>query len=63
MLCFYLSVSLLPTAIDPVEQESDELSEPAPVEATNSEQDQGEPRCILPHSLSFIYFLSYLIVH
>jgi hypothetical protein len=45
-----------------VEQEREELPEPAPVEATNPEQDQGEPRCILPHSLSFIYFLSYFMI-
>jgi hypothetical protein len=46
MHCIYLSVSLLPTAIDPVEQEREELPEPAPVEDTNPEQDQDKPRCI-----------------
>jgi hypothetical protein len=35
----YLSISLLPTAIDPVEQEREEPSEPALVEDTNPEQD------------------------
>jgi hypothetical protein len=58
----YLSVSLLPTAIGPVEQEREELPEPAPVEDTNPEQDQGKPRYILPHSLSFIYLLSYFMI-
>jgi hypothetical protein len=62
MHCIYLSVSLLPTMIDPVEQERDELPEPAPVEDTNPEQDQGKPRCILPHPLSFIYFFSYFMI-
>jgi hypothetical protein len=41
--------------IDPVEQEREELLEPAPVEDTNPEQDQGKPLCILPHPLCFIY--------
>jgi hypothetical protein len=62
MHCIYISVSLLPTAIDLVEQEHEELPEPAPVEDTNPEQDQGKPRCILPHSLSFAYLLSYFII-
>jgi hypothetical protein len=66
MHCIHLSISLLPTAIDPVEQEREEPLKPAPVEDTNPEQDQGKSRCILPHSLSFIYLLYYfmiLIVH
>jgi hypothetical protein len=44
MHCIDLSVSLLPNAIDPVEQEHEEPSEPAPVEDTNPEQDQGKPQ-------------------
>jgi hypothetical protein len=55
MHCIHHSISLLPTVIDPMEQEHEELSESAPVEDTNPELDQGKPRCILPHSLSFIY--------
>jgi hypothetical protein len=62
MHCIYLSISLLPTVIDPVEQEREELPEPAPVEDTNLERDQGKPRCILPHSLSFVYLLSYFMI-
>jgi hypothetical protein len=46
MHCIYLSVSLLPTVIDPMEQEREEPPELAPVEATNPEQDQGKPQCI-----------------
>jgi hypothetical protein len=46
MHCIYLSISLLPTAIDHVEQEYEELLESALVEDTNPEQDQGKPRCI-----------------
>jgi hypothetical protein len=46
MHCIYLSVSLWPTAIDPVEQEHEEPPDPAPVEDTNPEHDQGKPRCI-----------------
>jgi hypothetical protein len=46
MHCIYLSVLLLPTAIDPVEQEREEPTEQALVEATNPEKDQGKPRCI-----------------
>jgi hypothetical protein len=42
----YLSISLLPAMIDPVEQEREEPPEPAPVEDTNPKQDQGKPRCI-----------------
>jgi hypothetical protein len=38
----FILVSLLPTAIDPVEQECEELPELAPVEATNLEQDQSD---------------------
>jgi hypothetical protein len=48
--------------IDPVEQECEELPEPAPIEDTNPEQDQGKPRCILPYSLRFIYLLSYFMI-
>jgi hypothetical protein len=33
-------------AIDHVEQGREELSEPAPVEDANPEQDQVKPRCI-----------------
>jgi hypothetical protein len=46
MYCVYLSVSLLPTVIDPVEQGHEEPLELAPVEATNPEQDQGKPLCM-----------------
>jgi hypothetical protein len=42
----YLSISLLPTAIDPVEQEREESPKLALVEDTNPEQDQGKTRCI-----------------
>jgi hypothetical protein len=61
MHCFYLSVSSLRIAIDRVEQEHEKPPEPAPVEETNPEQDQGKLRCILPHLLSFIYFFSYFM--
>jgi hypothetical protein len=46
MHCIYLSISLLATAIDPVEQEREELPVPAPVKYTNPEQDHGKPQCI-----------------
>jgi hypothetical protein len=46
MHCIYLSFSLWPIAIDPVEQEREEPPEPAPIEDTNPEQDQAKPRCI-----------------
>jgi hypothetical protein len=36
-------------AIDHVEQGSAEPPEPALVEGADYEQDQGKPRCILPH--------------
>jgi hypothetical protein len=62
MYCIHLSISLLPTAIDPVEQEREEPPDPAPVEDTNPELDQGKPQCILPYSLSFIYLLSYFMI-
>jgi hypothetical protein len=62
MYCIHLSISLLPTVIDLVEQEREEPPEPAPVEDTNPEQDQGKPWCILPHSLSFIYLLSFFMI-
>jgi hypothetical protein len=38
-----------------MEQGREEPLEPAPIDNTNPEQDQGKPRCILPHPLSFIY--------
>jgi hypothetical protein len=41
--------------LDPTEPKPEELQEPAPVEDANPEQEQGKPRCIKPHSLSFIY--------
>jgi hypothetical protein len=53
---FYLSVLSLRIVINHVEQGREEPLEPAPVEDTNPEQDQGKPRCILPYPLSFIYF-------
>jgi hypothetical protein len=62
MHCIYLSVSFLPTAIDPVKQEHEKLPEPAPVEDTNPDQDQGKPQCILPPPLRFIYFFSYFMI-
>jgi hypothetical protein len=62
MHCFHLSVSSLCIVIDHVEQGSEELPEPAPVEDTNPEQGQGKPRCISPPPLSFIYFFSYFII-
>ncbi len=43
---FYLSVSSLCIVIDHVEQGREEPPEPAPVEGTDYEQDQGKPRCI-----------------
>jgi hypothetical protein len=42
----YLSISLLPIAIDPVEQEREEPLELTPVEDTNPEPEQGKPQCI-----------------
>jgi hypothetical protein len=48
--------------IDHVEQGREEPPEPAPVEDTDPEQDQGKPRCILPHPLSFIYLFSYFMI-
>jgi hypothetical protein len=42
MHCFYLSVSYLRIAIDHVEQGREETPEPAPVEDTDPEQDQGK---------------------
>jgi hypothetical protein len=62
MHCIYLSISLLLAAIDHVEQEREEPLESAPVEDTNPEQDQGNPRCIQPHSVSFISLLSYFMI-
>jgi hypothetical protein len=46
MHCINLSVSLLPIAIDSMEQECEEPPELALVEATKPEQDKGKPRCI-----------------
>jgi hypothetical protein len=62
MHCFHLSVSSLRIVIDHVEQGREELPEPAPIEDTDLEQDQGKPRCILPHPLSFIYFFSCFMI-
>jgi hypothetical protein len=62
MQYIYLSVSFLPSAIDLVEQEREELPEPAPVEDTNLGHDQCKLWCILPHPLSFIYFFSYFMI-
>jgi hypothetical protein len=62
MHCIHLSISLFPNAIDLVEQEREERQELAPVKGNNPEQDQGMPRCILPHSLSYIYLLSYFMI-
>jgi hypothetical protein len=62
----YLSVSLLPTVIDPVEQEREEPPEPAPVTDTNPEQDQGKPGASnhIPWALFTFYLnLWFLIVH
>jgi hypothetical protein len=55
MHCIHHNISLLPTVIDPVEQEREEPSELALVEDTNPEQDQGKPWFILSHPLIFIY--------
>jgi hypothetical protein len=45
-----------------VEQGREEPPEPAPVKDTDLKQDQGNPRCILPHPLSFIYFFSCFMI-
>jgi hypothetical protein len=45
-----------------MEQGREEPPEPVPVEDANPEQDQGRLRCILPHSLRFIYLLSYFMI-
>jgi hypothetical protein len=42
----YLSVLLLPTVTDHVEQEREAPLELASVEGTNPKQDQGKPLCI-----------------
>jgi hypothetical protein len=66
MHCIYLSVSLLPTVIDLVEQEREEPPELTPVEATNPEQDQGKPGASnhIPWALLiFVFSLLFLIVH
>jgi hypothetical protein len=62
MHCFHLSVSSLSIAIDHVEQGREEPLEPAPVEDTDPEQDEGKTRCILPCPLSFISFFSYFVI-
>jgi hypothetical protein len=62
MHCFHLSVSSLRITIDHAEQGCEEPPEPAPVEDTDLEQNQGKPCCILPHPLNFIYFFSYFII-
>jgi hypothetical protein len=36
-------------ALDPAEQEFEELQEPAPTEEANPEHEQGKPRCIQPY--------------
>jgi hypothetical protein len=59
---FHLSVSSLRIAIDHMEQGREEPPEPAPVEDSDPEQDQGEPQCILSHPLSFIYFFYYFMI-
>jgi hypothetical protein len=60
---FHLSVSSLRIMIDHMEQGREKPSESAPVEDTDPKQDQGKPRCILPHPLSFIYiFFSYFMI-
>jgi hypothetical protein len=47
MHCMFCLVSHTFTfALDPVEQEPEELPEPAPAEETNLEQVQVKPRCI-----------------
>jgi hypothetical protein len=46
LMTFILVSHSLPTAIDPVKQEREEPPESAPVEDTNPEQDQGNPRYI-----------------
>jgi hypothetical protein len=62
MHCFHLSVLSLRIVTDHVEQGREEPPEPVPVEDTDPEQDQGKPRCILPHPLIFIYFFSYFMI-
>jgi hypothetical protein len=62
MHCFHLSVLSLRIVIDHVEQGREEPPGPVPVEDTDLEQDQGKPRCILPHPLIFIYFFSYFMI-
>jgi hypothetical protein len=47
--------------LDPVEPESEEPTELAPVEETNPELNQGKPWCISPKFLDF-YFNSLLYV-
>jgi hypothetical protein len=52
--------------LDHAELESEELTEPTPVEETNPELNQGKPRCIPPPSLTFTlkqYSMLSLIVH
>jgi hypothetical protein len=61
MYCIYLSVSFLPTAIDPVKQEREELPEPALVEDTNPDQDQGKTPVHLTtsHEIYLLFLLLY----
>jgi hypothetical protein len=47
--------------IDHAEQGPEEAPEPAPVEGTNPQQEQGKPRCIEPPTLNIcLPFLSHL---
>jgi hypothetical protein len=45
-IALYVVVSYSHFLVDPAEQEPEELQEPAPVEDTNTEQEQGKFRCI-----------------
>jgi hypothetical protein len=49
-------------AIDHAEQGPEESSEPAQVEDTNPEQEQGKPRCIKPSSLGFVYLYILIMI-
>jgi hypothetical protein len=60
----FILVSYSPRiVIDHVEQGREELSESAPVEDSEPDKDESKLRCILPHPLTFIYFLSYFMIH
>jgi hypothetical protein len=53
-------------ALDPAEQEFEELQEPAPTEEANPEHEQGKPRCIQPYPwvlFIILFWLWILIVH